>query len=741
MTSESWNNWQTIGFLVIPGDNTGKNPSRCIAYFNGKKKKERIDTSWDGDSTWRESRDTLGPDEVGYVPMPGLRHHRYMVIIGSGQWKTQWDWVRVWQSPKITANDLFCANPEPVTIDGIADEAWQFVHPDTVKKEIQGSPQSEKDLSALYKAKWDSQAIYFLIAVEDDSLINDSPDHPQEDDGIEVFIDGNNDKDSVYDANDHHYIFRWNEDTVYDHQHSGRTVNPPGVTFARKANAKGYTMEIQITWSALGVEPADEHLIGFDLHVNDDDNGGTLDKKMGSIASHDLAQQKPSAFGTILLDQDMCGACKVLTHPENNHVNFQADAFFSVEAKNALTYRWQVKEGSEYLDLSNNTTYRGVQTDTLEVIKATEALGRKQYRCIVSNTLGKDTSRAALLIPEDLQKPAIFSVPDDQTLVTTEGCKAILPDYTGEVMADDNHDDSLDITQIPEPGAAISKSEIKILLKATDDYGNTAEKTFKVKVTDRRPPVISSTLQDQILEAGPECQALLPDYTGMVSITDNCYRTHELKITQTPPKNTYITDTARKVTLSAADPDGNSSQVSFMVYLKDSRKPTLTCPPDQTINLQQGQTHYTIPGSGFDPVSLDENCGIASMTNSLNGSRSLEGMQLSTDTTVLWTVTDRSGNQARCSFDIITHQVVGMKSIKKNGIRLYPNPAAGMLHYESNQASIHHISLLDITGTCILEMADPAISGSINISHVTKGIYFIEMTTGKGRWTYKIIKK
>jgi len=227
----------------------------------------------------------------------------------------------------------------------------------------------------------------------------------------------------------------------------------------------------------------------------------------------------------------------------------------------------------------------------------------------------------------------------------------------------------------------------------------------------------------------------------MVSITDNCYRTHELKITQTPQKNTYIPDTARKVTLTASDPDGNSSQVSFMVYLEDNKKPTLTCPPDQTINLQQGQTHYTISGSKCDPVSLDDNCAIASVTNHLNDSSSLDEMTLSADTTVIWTVTDRSGNQAQCSFDIMFTKVVGMKSLKKNGIRLYPNPAAGMLHYESNQANIHNISLLDITGTCILEIADPAISGSIDISHVTRGIYFIKMTTGKGRWTTKILKR
>jgi len=99
MTRSGWSGWQVVGCLVIPGDGTPQNPGRCISYFNGRKLKERIDTSMDGDGSWRESVDELSPEEVGFAPMPGMRHHRYYVVIGSGQWRTQWDWVRVWQSP------------------------------------------------------------------------------------------------------------------------------------------------------------------------------------------------------------------------------------------------------------------------------------------------------------------------------------------------------------------------------------------------------------------------------------------------------------------------------------------------------------------------------------------------------------------------------------------------------------------------------------------------------------------
>lgn len=101
ITASGWNHWQVVGCLILPGDGTKENPAHVISFFNGKKLKDRMDTSWDGDSSWRESYERLSPEETGYAPMPGMRHHRYYVIIGSGQWRTQWDYVRVWQSPKM----------------------------------------------------------------------------------------------------------------------------------------------------------------------------------------------------------------------------------------------------------------------------------------------------------------------------------------------------------------------------------------------------------------------------------------------------------------------------------------------------------------------------------------------------------------------------------------------------------------------------------------------------------------
>jgi len=743
MTSSLWNNWQTVGFLVIPGDGTADNPTRCISYFNGKKKKERIDTSWDGDSTWRESKNQLSPDEVGFAPMPGLRHQRYMIIIGSGQWKTQWDFVRAWQLPKVSANDHFCTSHAPPSIDGTVEDAWHFVQPDILNNKLQGAPESVTDFSASSRVKWDDQSLYLLIEVQDDNLVNDSGNQPWKDDAVEVFVDGDNDTVPAYDANDHQFIFRWNDDTVHHYQQEiPQPVNPEGITCVQKNTETGYLMEIQIDWSAVGTDPAEEQLIGFDIQINDDDDHGSREHKIAWLAATDQAAENSSTVGTILLEDDICGACHVTASPENKQINFNTDVAFQVKTEKAFSYQWQLNAGSGFSDIADDPPYAGTQTKQLVISDATENLSGNRYRCIISNPINSDTSLAAVLTVTDMLQPEILSAPGDQILEATEGCQVKLPDYTTAVEATDNYDDALEITQSPDSGSLISGGHRQVTISVTDDNGNTAQRSFSVQVTDAEPPVIISAPEDQTLEANAQCQGVLPDYSAFVVTSDNCYRAGELQIIQTPAPYTSIADTANEITLTITDPEENKSDTSFWVYVTDQTKPTLQCPEDQQLSLQQGQTAYTVSGSAFDPVSTDDNCAVDSITNDFNNRSTLTGAEFPLDTTtVVWSVNDRAGNIAQCSFDVVVGSSTGFTLPAKHGINIYPNPTGEVLHYETNHNKIQKIKLLDITGNKILEINDPDTNGTLEVAHLTSGIYFIHLSTRDGRWTRKIIKK
>jgi len=65
----------------------------------------------------------------------------------------------------------------------------------------------------------------------------------------------------------------------------------------------GYDIEIRASWAFIGIPPVVEgSKIGFDVHVNDDDNGGARDKFISWNDDQNLAWNDPSTFGEILFE-------------------------------------------------------------------------------------------------------------------------------------------------------------------------------------------------------------------------------------------------------------------------------------------------------------------------------------------------------------------------------------------------------------------------------------------------------
>jgi len=63
------------------------------------------------------------------------------------------------------------------------------------------------------------------------------------------------------------------------------------------------------------------------------------------------------------------------------------------------------------------------------------------------------------------------------------------------------------------------------------------------------------------------------------------------------------------------------------------------------------------------------------------------------------------------------------QSDKTNLFRVYPNPAKGILHVETNGSAI--LSLIDQSGK-ILVSSNITGKGSINISGITPGLYYLK---------------
>jgi len=103
--------------------------------------------------------------------------------------------------------------------------------------------------------------------------------------------------------------------------------------------------------------------------------------------------------------------------------------------------------------------------------------------------------------------------------------------------------------------------------------------------------------------------------------------------------------------------DGSTSGDEYSnaaILTLDTENPTITCINNQTINLLEGETEYTVTGTEFDPVSTNDNCAIESIINDFNNLNTLDGVTFPIGTTtVTWTVTDATGNEAECSFNVV----------------------------------------------------------------------------------------
>jgi hypothetical protein len=186
------------------------------------------------------------------------------------------------------------------TIDGDVDDIWALCPPLPVSIVIEGSsPISPADCSPTWQALCSPQYLYMLVDVQDESLIQDSS-SGWDDDRVEVFIDGDNSKDSVQNTtalNDYQFNFRWNYGIVETpiEYYQGKTT---GVEYAVLTTPTGYRVEIKLPWSTLTGKPAQlGQFIGIDVLVDDDDDGGSRDTQV-SWHTPNSPPHDPRKWGT-----------------------------------------------------------------------------------------------------------------------------------------------------------------------------------------------------------------------------------------------------------------------------------------------------------------------------------------------------------------------------------------------------------------------------------------------------------
>ncbi len=190
------------------------------------------------------------------------------------------------------------------TIDGAADAAWDDGETVSLDNVIIGSSShgGTSDLDASATTLYDADDLYVLVEVTDDTAIQDSG-AIHDDDSIDLFLDVGNEDETSYDGDEFMYQFRA-DGSGFQEVKNGATA---GVSYAAAATSSGYNVEVAIPHFTVGTSPSDGKQLGFDVHVNDDDSGGSRDSKLAWYATDPNVWDDPSNMGTVAYSADSSG--------------------------------------------------------------------------------------------------------------------------------------------------------------------------------------------------------------------------------------------------------------------------------------------------------------------------------------------------------------------------------------------------------------------------------------------------
>ena len=246
----------------------------------------------------------------------------------------------------------------------------------------------------------------------------------------------------------------------------------------------------------------------------------------------------------------------------------------------------------------------------------------------------------------DVTAPVFTACVEDQLVDVDESCNSTLPDFTSLAVVEDC--DGFVLFQDPAPGTAVIgfDTDVTVTITARDPSGNESTCSFTASNNDNTAPVVTPPT-DRNEAVSASCKFSVPDYTGLVTVTDNCETD---AIVQIPAPGTVMSGTGSifSVSFSATDLAGNTGTASMTVTLIDTLGPNVTITEEFLAYADESCSgvleDYT---SG---LLIADNCTDAA--DVFFAQSPPVGTVISDITTVLITVYDANGNHTTVSFDV-----------------------------------------------------------------------------------------
>src|SRR5205823_3646395 len=188
-----------------------------------------------------------------------------------------------------------------------------------------------------------------------------------------------------------------------------------------------------------------------------------------------------------------------------------------------------------------------------------------------------------------------------------------------------------------------------VTLTVTDNNGNTQTCTASVTVDDTTPPSVScSTVPDAAANAN--CQALVPNVLGGVTVSDNCTAAGAISLNQSPAAGTLVGLGTNTITVTATDAAGNSATCTTSFVVTDNTAPTVICSATPSA-FADANCQATVPDV-LGGVTASDNCSPTNAITLIQSPAAGTLVGLGTNTITV-TATDAAGNSATCTTSFV----------------------------------------------------------------------------------------
>ncbi|MBK8492611.1 MAG: HYR domain-containing protein [Saprospirales bacterium] len=305
-------------------------------------------------------------------------------------------------------------------------------------------------------------------------------------------------------------------------------------------------------------------------------------------------------------------------------------------------------------------------------------LGNTYVAFTISDDAGNSLSCSFTVTVIDTEAPVITDCAPDQDVLTSSNglgdCSGIVPDLTGQVVAEDNCPGELTITQSPVAGSTFSGAhgdELEVTITVTDAAGNSSSCTVTLTLIDDEDPTIdcSEIATGPLGTNNEECTHQISGTAQDPTWFDNCAA--KLSHDYAPAPHTWTLNGAilglgeTTVTWTITDEAGNSASCTVTYTVVDDDAPVAQCIAEMDAVLEGDGTFQLTPAM-LDAASFD-NCGEISLLISRDGDFG-DFIYAGCNDAAAWEndgepftatlqVTDEAGNVSTCDVEIHTYDL------------------------------------------------------------------------------------